>query len=153
MKGGYVKMLTKDDNLKESGAFNNNYANVKADIFNSSPFFDKRDVVQVKYEMLRAASNDEDSITAIADAYGFSRKSFYQVSKAFEATGLCSLVPQKKGPKRPSKLNSEAVAFITAFSKEHKNAKASDVSAALEAERGIKVHPRTIYRHFKKNWS
>ena len=144
-------MPTKNESLKQSGCFNNNHINVTAEIFGSSPFFDKRDIVQVKYEMIRAASTGGESITKIADAYGFSRKSYYQVKKAFQLGGLYALVPQKKGPKRPSKLTLEALAFIKTFSEEHKNAKASEISAALEAEKGVKVHPRTIYRHLKKN--
>jgi len=144
-------MPTKDENLKESGCFNTNHANVTAGIFDSSPFFDKQDIVQVKYEMIRAATKGEGSVTVIADAYGFSRKSFYQASKAFTLGGLCALVPRKKGPKGPSKLDPEASAFINAFTDERKNAKANEISAALEAEKGVKVHPRTIYRHLKKN--
>jgi len=144
-------MPTKDENLKESGCFNSNHENVTAGIFGTSPFFDKRDIVQVKYEMVRAASNGEGNVTEIADAYGFSRKSYYQTSKAFESGGLCALVPQKTGPKGPSKLNEEVLAFIDSFSAEHKNAKAAEISASLEDEKGVKVHPRTIYRHLKKN--
>jgi len=101
--------------------------------------------------MVRAASNGEGNVTEVADAYGFSRKSYYQASKAFELGGLCALIPQKKGPKGPSKLDPEALAFINDFSEERKNAKASEISAALEAEKGVKVHPRTISRHLKKN--
>jgi len=146
-------MPTKDENLKKSGYFNKNHANVTAGIFDSSPFFDKRDIVQVRYEMIRAASNNEGSVAVIADAYGFSRKSYYQVSKAFQSGGLFALIPKKKGPKRPSKLNAETSAFINTFCEEHKNAKSSEISDALEAEKGVKVHPRNIYRHLKKNRS
>ena len=146
-------MPTKDENLKKSGSFNGNHANVTAGIFGSSYFFDKRDIVQVKYEMLRATSNGEGNVTEIADAYGFSRKSYYQANKAFKSGGLIALVPQKKGPKRASKLTPEAVAFIDAFAEEHKNAKSGEISAALEAEKGVRIHPRTIYRYLKKNES
>jgi transposase len=144
-------MPAKGENLEENGCFNGNHSKVTADIFGSSPFFDKRDIVQVKYEMIRAVSKSEGSVTDISDAYGFSRKSCYQASKAFELGGICALVPQKKGPKGPSKLNAEVLAFINAFSEEHKNATARELSAALEAEKEIKVHPRTICRHLKKN--
>jgi len=59
VRGDYVKMPTKDATLKETGCFNSNHDNVTAGIFASNPFFDKRDIVQVKYEMIRAASNGE----------------------------------------------------------------------------------------------
>jgi transposase len=144
-------MMVKDETLKRNGSFNKNHENVSAGIFNTTPFFDKRDIVQVKYEMIRAASKKEGSITEIADLYGFSRKSYYQISKAFETDGLCALLPKKTGPKGASKLNPDVMEFIDSFIASHKNAKSKEISAALEIEKGIKVHPRTIYRHLKKN--
>ena len=144
-------MMVKEETLKRNGSFNNNHGNVSAGIFNTTPFFDKRDIVQVKYEMIRAASKKEGSITEIADLFGFSRKSYYQISKAFETDGLCALLPKKTGPKGASKLNPDVMEFIDSFIAGHKNAKPKEISAALEADMGIKVHPRTIYRHLKKN--
>ena len=141
----------KDDYLRENGCFNSNHASVTADAFASSPFFDARDIVQVKYEMVRAASGGESSVTEIAEAHGFSRKSFYQAREAFDAGGLCALVPKKTGPKGPNKLNTGVQEFIFSFLKEHSGAKSGQISAALENEMGIKIHPRTIYRHIKKN--
>jgi transposase len=144
-------MMVKDETLKRNGSFNNNHENVHAGIFNTTSFFDKRDIVQVKYEMIRAASKKEGSISEIADLFGFSRKSYYQISKAFETDGLCALLPKKTGPKGASKLNPDVLEFIDSFIDGHKTAKSKEISAALEAEMGIKVHPRTIYRHLKKN--
>ena len=144
-------MQAKDDNLKKNGCFNGNHNNVTAGVFDELPFFDKKDIVQVKYEMIRAASNNEGSVTEIADSFGFSRKSFYQIREAFRAGGLFSLVPKKTGPKGASKLKPEALEFIEKYISMHEHAKVKEVSAALESEMGIKVHSRTIYRHIKKN--
>jgi len=55
-------MITKDVTLKEAGCFNANHEKIYASVFDSTPFFDKKDIVQVKYEMVRAASNGEGSI-------------------------------------------------------------------------------------------
>ena len=144
-------MTPKDEILKKNWCFNNNHENVTAGIFDSAPFFDKKDIVQVKYEMVRAANREEGSITEIADAYGFSRKSYYQISEAFKTGGLCGILPKKTGPKGAFKLDEEATTFIDAFLANNKGAKAKEISEALETERGIKVHPRTVYRHLKKN--
>ena len=144
-------MSTKADYLRETGCFNSNHASVTANVFASSPFFDARDIVQVKYEMVRAASGGEGSVTDIAEAYGFSRKSYYQAREAFDVGGLCALVPKKTGPKGPTKLSTDVQEFILSFLKEHSSAKSGQISAALESEKGIKIHPRTIYRHIKKN--
>jgi len=144
-------MVSKEDALKQHGCFYHNYENVAAGIFKTAVFFDSRDIVQVKYEMLRAAQNDEGSITEISDAYGFSRKSYYQILKAFQADGLYALIPHKPGPKKPHKLTGEATAFIDSFLAGNAKAKPKEISAALEAETGTSIHPRTIYRYLKKN--
>ena len=123
----------------------------RSGIFKTAAFFDSRDIVQVKYEMIRAASKGEGSITEISDEYGFSRKSYYQILKAYEAGGLYALIPQKPGPKKPHKLTGDATAFIESFLAGNTKAKPKEISAALEAEMGISIHPRTIYRYLKKN--
>jgi transposase len=144
-------MISKDDALKKSNCFNHNHNNVTADIFRTTPFFDSRDVVQVKYEMIRAVSNAEGTITDISSAYGFSRKSFYQIREAFQTGGLYALAPKKTGPKKPHKLTPEASVFIDSFLADKPNTKSSEISAALKSGMGISVHPRTVYRHLKKN--
>jgi len=144
-------MSTKEEILRETGSYNHHHGAVRANIFMTSPFFDKRDIVQVKYEMIRAGRKGEGSITEIASAYGFSRKSYYQISGAFEMGGLGALVPKKPGPKGPTKLNPELQEFIEKYFRENRNAKAGQAAAALEREKGIKVHTRTIYRYLKKN--
>ena len=144
-------MITKEDALKGGGCFNPNYANVTASIFNKTPFFDKRDIVQVKYEMIRAASNDEGTITKISNDYGFSRNSYYQISKTFHNGGLCALVPKKVGPKKPHKLSAEVAAFIDSFLEGSPNTKVKEISVAIKTSMGIDIHTRTIYRYLKKN--
>jgi transposase len=144
-------MATREDTLKDNGCFNHNHENVSASIFNGHPFFDRRDVVQVNYEMIRAASHDEGTITKIAGEYGYSRKSFYQISDAFQAGGLCALMPKKTGPKKPNKLNDEVAAFIDSYLAGAPNAKSKEISDAVKSEMGVSMHPRTVYRHLKKN--
>jgi len=144
-------MPIKDDVLRESGCFNANHERVTAGIFRSTPFFDRKDVVQVKYEMIRAGSNGESSITEIAEAFGFSRKSYYQASDAFNVGGLGALVPKKTGPKSAHKLNSEMQKFIDSYLTDNKKAKAGEITAAIEAKMGIRIHPRTVHRFLKKN--
>jgi len=141
----------KEDSLLKTNCFNRNHGNVTAGVFGASPFFDSRDIVQVKYEMVRAAENAEGTVADISRSFGFSRKSYYQINEAFQAGGLQALVPKKTGPKKPTKLTPEAAAFIESFLDNKPSAKSSEVSAALEAEVGVSIHPRTIYRYLKKN--
>src|ERR1700730_7841454 len=62
-------------------------------------FFDARDLVQVKYEMLRRVNEDGEPVTQAAADFGFSRPSFYQAQAVFEAEGLPGLIPERPGPK------------------------------------------------------
>jgi hypothetical protein len=78
-------------------------------LFASSEFFDARDAVQVKYEMVRRARAGESSVSAAAAAFGFSRQSFYQAAAALEAGGLPGLLPGRPGPRGPRKLTGEVV--------------------------------------------
>jgi transposase len=143
-------MITKEDSLKDNGSFNRNFMNVHADVFNSSPFFDAKDIVQVKYEMLRAVMKDGIAVTSVAKKFGFSRKSFYQIDKAFAEGGLYALMPKKTGPKGPSKLHGEVSDYIDSYLFEHNNANAKEIAAQLEASLGIRIHPRTIERYLEK---
>jgi len=46
--------------------------------FNGTDFFDARDLVQVKYEMVRRVDVDGQPVSHSAASFGFSRPSFYQ---------------------------------------------------------------------------
>src|SRR5438067_13118647 len=67
-------------------------------------FFDARDIVQVKYEMLRRVANGQ-SISETIRAFGFSsRQVFYRARAAFQERGLAGLVPMKRSSKKNSAL-------------------------------------------------
>src|SRR5260370_40948615 len=71
--------------------------------FLSSDFFDARDMVQVKYEMVRKVRADGAPVTAAAAAFGYSRPSYYQAAAALERSGLDGLVPARPRPRGPHK--------------------------------------------------
>src|SRR3954470_23195529 len=80
--------------------------------FAGSEFLDARDLVQVKYEMVRRVRVDGDSVTGSAQAFGFSRPAFYEAQAALDAGGLPGLVPARPGPRGAHKLTDEVVAFV-----------------------------------------
>src|SRR5207247_2563228 len=98
--------------LRQQGTLNPHAQAVADELFQKSDFFDPRDIVQVKYEMLRKAQIDKATVSHCADLFGFSRPSFYQARIAFDHSGLTGLLPQKRGPRRAHKLSSEVMAFI-----------------------------------------
>jgi len=143
-------MASKEESLKGNNSFNRCFMNVNAEVFINNPFFDAKDLVQVKYEMLRAVAKDGRRVSDVASEFGFSRKTYYQIYKAFEDDGLNALVPKKTGPKGPNKLHGEVSEFIESYVHENKNAKAPEIAAKLEEALEVRVHPRTIERYFEK---
>jgi transposase len=141
--------MSKEEALKENGTFNRYHKSVKSRLFGCGPFFDARDLVQVKYEMLREVSHEGKSVTQAAKEYGLSREAFYKNKRLFEKNGLTALIPKKTGPKGPHKLaNGEE--FINGYLDKNPDAKATEIAAQLELNVGIKLHPVTISRYLNK---
>jgi hypothetical protein len=97
------------DALRESGTLNPRAARVTDERFRGSDFFDARDLVQVKYELLRRVRVDRTAVTRAADAFGVSRPTFYQARAASEGAGLGGLVPRKRGRRSAHKLTPEVI--------------------------------------------
>jgi transposase len=111
-----------------------------------APFFDPRDLVQVKYEMLRRVHREGKQITESAAAFGFSRPAFYQADTAFKDGGLPGLLPEKPGPRRAHKLTAEVVAFLEEVLVAEPGLKAPVLADRLKTRFGLSVHPRSIER-------
>src|SRR5260370_13951618 len=94
----------KVDALRADGTLNRHADEVTDPVFVAHEFFDARDVVQVKYEMLRRVEVDAQAVAPTAAAFHLSRPSFYQAQRAFQQQGLGGLLPQKRGPRGGHKL-------------------------------------------------
>lgn len=136
----------KSERLRRQGALNHHPEAVQAAWFQGSRFFDPRDLVQVKYEMLRHARLDAVHKSEAAARFGLSRPTFYQAEAAFAKAGLGGLLPRPRGPKSPHKLTPEVMAFIDARLAEEPPPGARELSRQLQAQLGLTVHPRSIER-------
>ena len=114
--------------------------------FGSSEFLDPRDLVQVKYEMVRRVQVDHDAVSHAAAAFGFSRPSFYQAEAALDAAGLPGLVPQRPGPRRAHKLTEQVVAFAEEKLAADPSLRSRDLVEAINEAFGVVVHPRSVER-------
>lgn len=145
-----IAIVTKPDpkleRLRRLGVLNPHPERVQASWFRSSDFFDARDLIQVKYEMLRHVSVDGASKADAAALFGVSRPTFYQVEAAFAHDGLAGLLPKQRGPKGAHKLNPEAMAFVERHLEGDGAIHARTLAGQLESEFGISVHPRSIER-------
>src|SRR5438309_4827321 len=132
--------------LQQQGTLNPRPKDVSDELFLQDDFFDPRDLVQVKYEMLRRVRTEGKSVTDAAANFGFSRPSFYQAQSAFEQDGLAGLVPHKRGPKQAHKLTEEVLAFIGEVRQQEPSIRLPDLGNRIQKRFGIKVHPRSIER-------
>lgn len=119
---------------------------VRDERFRASEFFDARDLVQVKYEMVRRVRVDRDTVSGSVSAFGFSRPSFYEAAAALDAGGLPALVPARPGPRRAHKLSDEVVAFARERLEADPSSRAGDLVAAIAERFGVRVHPRSVER-------
>ncbi len=137
--------------LREQGTLNPRPQAVTDDLFTASEFFDPRDLVQVKYEMLRRVEKEGRSITEAATRSGFSRPSFYQAQAAFQAGGLARLVPRKRGPKKAHKLTAEVLEFIRETRQQDPSLRTADLVSRIKERFDLAVHARTIERGWARS--
>src|SRR5258708_34146187 len=84
--------------LEESGTVNPRPQDIDDPAFIESDFFDPRDLVQVRYEMLRRVRVEGQTIADAAAHFGVSRPTFYKVQADFERAGLAGFLPVKPDP-------------------------------------------------------
>jgi transposase len=136
----------KREALRVQGTLNPRPREVTDPLFATDGFFDPRDLVQVKYEMLRRVQSEGHTVTGAATAFGFSRPSFYQALAAFQEGGLAGLVPHKRGPKQAHKLTDEVLAFIVGIRQKQPHVRTAELVRLIRERFGTKVHPRSIER-------
>jgi len=112
--------------------------------FLSSEFFDARDAVQVKYEMVRKVKADGAPVTEAAAAFGYSRPSYYQAAAALERSGLDGLVPARPGPRGAHKLTGQILAWAGQQLAADPGLRPAQLVPLIEESFGVRVHPRSI---------
>ena len=132
--------------LAEEGALNPEPGKVQDPKFHEGEFFDPHDIVQVKYEMLRRVSVENASVTSATEEYGVSRPTYYQTKASFDESGIAGLVPKKRGPRGPHKLQGEVLAFIQGQLVAGGAIRARELTKLIRQKFGLDVHPRTIER-------
>jgi transposase len=138
----------KTESLKKYGALNPHPQKVVEKTFSDSAieFFDPRDLVQVKYEMLRSVEKKGHSVKHASEAFGFSRPAFYQAQSQFKQGGVTGLVKKRPGPKSAHKLTDDILSFIEKKVIEGKPLRARKLAPLIKEKFGKDVHPRTIER-------
>ena len=137
---------TKPDALARHGVLHPDPKHVVDPLFHDSSFFDPRDLVQVKYEMLRHVRVDGHTVSHAARAAGLSRPTYYAADSAFQRHGLPGLLPAKKGPRRAHKLSEAVLGLVEQLRTEDPHITFDDLAEALQRQLDLSVHPRSIER-------
>ena len=138
----------KERALRECGALNTHP--VTDALFRESDFFDSRDLVQVKYEMLRKVHKEAEPVSRAAALFGFSRPSLYKTSREFEREGIPGLMPRKRGPRSRHKLTAEVLAFVQGRCSGEEPMGIPALVEEVEKHFGIRVHRRSLERALRR---
>jgi transposase len=136
----------KSEALAQDGILNPNPGAVRDVLFASNPFFDAKDLVQVRYEMVRRHRVDGIAVSEAAAAFGVTRPTFYKAQSALQTVGLAGLLPRQRGPKGGHKISAEVVAFAIELKAAKPEMTTTQCLDAIEARFSVKVHRRSLER-------
>lgn len=132
--------------LKRTGTLNPRPGAVSDALFQGDPFFDPKDLLQVRYEMLRRHSVEGASIVEVAARFGVSRPTVYQAQVAFQQKGLSGLLPKQRGPKQGHKLSTEVLEYVRTLRAGQPGLTTVACVQAVQEKFGIAVHRRSLER-------
>jgi transposase len=132
--------------LKRTGTLNPRPSSVSDGLFKENPFFDPRDFLQTRYEMLRRHSVEGVSIMDVATRFGVSRPTVYQAQEAFQRAGLSGLLPRHRGPKEGHKLSPEVIEYVRTLRAAKSGLTTVACVQAVQEKFDIMVHRRSLER-------
>lgn len=149
--------MTKESNrdskarkLAEKNVLNQGREAVTDELFMRYEFFDARDLMQVKYEMVRRVEKDGWSITRASKIFGLSRPCFYDTKEAIEQEGIAGLVPCKRGPREGHKLSEEVMEYVEEKMREDSAVGAARLCELIKERYGFSIHRRSIERSLER---
>jgi len=134
----------KEKFLEAHGTLHPHPRSVRDESFQASEFFDPRDLVQVRYEMLRRHLTEGRRVTEVVRAFGLSRQFFYRLAAVFRTQGIYGLLPRKRGPKSPHKCSQEVVDLAEKLRQEKPDLSVPELLKEVQAKFPIALHPRTL---------
>jgi len=132
--------------LKRTATLNPRPGSVSDTLFQENPFFDPKDLLQVRYEMLRRHSVEGVSIVDVATNFGVSRPTVYQAQAAFQQAGLSGLLPKHRGPKGGHKLSTSVIEYVRSLRATEPGLTTVACIKAVQEKFGIAVHRRSLER-------
>ena len=136
--------------LRQQGVLNPDPGAVTDPLFQTADFFDPRDWLQVKYEMVRRVEVEKTPVTEAAAAFGLSRPAFYQAQHTLAQQGLAGLLPRKRGPHGAHKLTPAVLDFVLQQRAAVPSISIPELLRSIQQQFGIAVHRRTLERHLAR---
>jgi len=132
--------------LQTTGTFNSRAAQVRHPLFQQSSFFDPEDLLQLKYETLRAVEIERCPIAKAARDFGLSRPTIYEAQTQLQQQGLEGLLPHKRGPRAAHKLTGEILQYVQEQTAAEPEIHADELAKRVRQRFAVKLHPRTIQK-------
>ena len=141
---------TKREALQTTGTFNSRAAQVRHPLFQQSSFFDPEDLLQLKYETLRAVEVEKCPLAKAARDFGLSRPTIYEAQAQLQQQGLEGLLPHKRGPKAAYKLTDQVLQYLREQVQAEPETGAQELARRVRQRFGLKLHPRTIQKALER---
>jgi transposase len=137
--------------LAAARTLNRNPQAIVDPLFRGGFFFDPRDLLQVRYEMVRRHRLEAVPVAVTAQLFGVLLPTAYQAHAAFNAAGLAGLLPKRRGPTQGHKLTPEILAHIAQRRRERPDLRTGDLLAELRQRFGLAIHQRSLQRFLYGN--
>ena len=138
------------EELQSRNALHPNPELVSSELFAIQGFFDRRDAVQVKYEMLRRVRVDGQSVVRAVREHGYTRPTYYEAKKAVEQDGIAGLLPRKRGPRSAHKLSPVVMTYVEELLIKEPSLGTCELVDRICERFKISVHRRSVERALKR---
>ena len=139
--------MNKEEHLRATQTFNTNYAKINDPIFQRSGIMDPRDLLLVRFELVRSLELDGKPIEEVCSQYGISPCTARRYVRDMKERGLIALVPEKRGPNGPSVMTDEIANYIDKYLTDHPKASAGKVYQSLVDAKKVTIGKRTVERY------
>ena len=140
----------KIESLRSAGALNRHPEKVRNPQFLENEFFDPHDLIQLKYETIRAVEVEGHPIARAAIDFGLSRPTVYEAKENFRQGGMEGLLGRKRGPKKPRKLTAEVCQCLRELLAAKPDLKPAKLVQEIRRRFRITLHPRTVEKTLAK---
>lgn len=136
--------------LRQSRTLHPSPGEVRDAIFLANPFFDPRDLLQVRYEIVRRIRVDRQSIKRTAANFGVTPPTVYAAQQRFLQAGLTGLLHLKSGPKGGWKATPEVLRFLSELAETEGPLSYRELAGRVQERFGKTIDSSTIFRALQR---